>query len=269
MRYPSRSHPASFRRASHGGAVTAFTLIELLVVIAIIAILAAILFPVFAQAREKARQTSCISNLKQIGLALTMYVQDYDEAYPNRAFEPRTVPNWDDNSWRTVIQPYVKNRKLLTCPSNPGKSTPTYDPEFGISYACNFNYGRNGSPGNFPATRNGMFNNTSETPVALASVSAPSQMIAVVEIQKLPYVSFLVDYTGATHTEPGKPPVPYYEGTLYTGHSGMSNYLFVDGHVKALRPRQTYQTVNLWYRDNSELSSNGRMILDKTEALSR
>ena len=64
----------------------AFTLIELLVVIAIIAILAAILFPVFAQAREKARQTSCLSNLKQIGLGLMMYTQDYDETYPMNLF---------------------------------------------------------------------------------------------------------------------------------------------------------------------------------------
>src|SRR5687767_15967956 len=66
-----------------------FTLIELLVVIAIIAILAAILFPVFAQAREKARQASCLSNLKQIGMALMMYVGDYDESYPNSTIEPR------------------------------------------------------------------------------------------------------------------------------------------------------------------------------------
>ena len=97
-----------------------FTLIELLVVIAIIAILAAILFPVFAQAREKARQTSCSSNLKQIGTAMLMYVQDYDETYPNRRFEPFDPSDnnlrYDDHSLRSVIQPYVKNWDVFVCP---------------------------------------------------------------------------------------------------------------------------------------------------------
>src|SRR4028119_34289 len=95
------------RPASASSSRSAFTLIELLVVIAIIAILAAILFPVFAQAREKARQASCVSNLRQIGTALLMYVQDYDETYPNRRFEPFDTSNnnarYDDNSWRSVI----------------------------------------------------------------------------------------------------------------------------------------------------------------------
>lgn len=98
-----------------------FTLIELLVVIAIIAILAAILFPVFARAREKARQSSCLSNLKQIGLAVHMYAQDYDERFPLSAFDP-TGAGWWWNSpstrmWFMVIQPYIKNTQLLLCPS--------------------------------------------------------------------------------------------------------------------------------------------------------
>ena len=97
-----------------------FTLIELLVVIAIIAILAAILFPVFAQARESARSISCLSNMKQIGLALKMYGQDYDETYPN-------IRLWADPSsgdlnkglcWKNVVQPYIKNKAIFQCPSN-------------------------------------------------------------------------------------------------------------------------------------------------------
>ncbi len=97
-----------------------FTLIELLVVIAIIAILAAILFPVFAQAREKARQASCLSNMKQIGTATLMYVQDYDESYANEGgyqtplyFQPTA-----DNTPLRDIQPYAKNYDLYKCPSN-------------------------------------------------------------------------------------------------------------------------------------------------------
>ena len=96
-----------------------FTLIELLVVIAIISILAAILFPVFAQAREKARQTSCLSNLKQIGLSLMLYVQDYDETYPivfylsNSASGPCVA-----NSFQ-LLEPYQNSSKQLVCPSDP------------------------------------------------------------------------------------------------------------------------------------------------------
>ena len=85
---------------------TGFTLIELLVVIAIIAILAAILFPVFARAREKARQASCLSNVKQQGVAVMMYVQDYDEAFPIDLY-----------GWVVALRPYTKNEQIWVCPS--------------------------------------------------------------------------------------------------------------------------------------------------------
>jgi len=90
-----------------------FTLIELLVVIAIIAILAAILFPVFARAREKARQTACLSNMKQIALAADMYCTDYDECYPMSIYTPSTVVI----TFYHALQPYMKNTQLLQCPS--------------------------------------------------------------------------------------------------------------------------------------------------------
>src|SRR5205814_83195 len=104
----------------------AFTLIELLVVIAIIAILAAILFPVFAQARDKARGASCLSNEKQIGLAIMQYVQDYDESYPflNVKWTPIAPASRLETGFDQPIQPYVKNTGVFTCPSDAGVRTP-------------------------------------------------------------------------------------------------------------------------------------------------
>ncbi len=96
---------------------TAFTLIELLVVIAIIAILASILFPVFARARENARRTSCLSNLKQIGLSTMMYVQDYDETYPRNRVAAGGGTYID--YWHQVLAPYTKNTQVFICPSSP------------------------------------------------------------------------------------------------------------------------------------------------------
>lgn len=101
----------------NGTARRAFTLIELLVVIAIIAILAAILFPVFAQAREKARQTSCVSNLKQLGTAAQMYNQDYDGLWvPPYKYQGPNGCN-DLDWWDDLLQPYAKNRQIAICPS--------------------------------------------------------------------------------------------------------------------------------------------------------
>lgn len=123
------------RRAAGAASHKAFTLIELLVVIAIIAILAAILFPVFARARENARRSSCASNLKQLGLGAAQYSQDYDEF----TIPSRYCPGGSTNNatlqyfaWSDIIQPYLKSTQVLVCPSSQGKAQ---------SYAYNFKVG--------------------------------------------------------------------------------------------------------------------------------
>jgi prepilin-type N-terminal cleavage/methylation domain-containing protein/prepilin-type processing-associated H-X9-DG protein len=118
-----------------------FTLIELLVVIAIIAILASILFPVFARAREKARQTSCLSNVKQIMLSITMYSQDYDETYPSLwvDVDGSGDQNDGDYTWRSAVLPYIKNTQIFQCPSK--RMSNSFNG--GMDYGTNSGYGLN------------------------------------------------------------------------------------------------------------------------------
>ena len=125
---------------------TGFTLIELLVVIAIIAILAAILFPVFTAAREKARQTACFNNLKQIGVGLDLYMQDNDDRYPHgNGWSWGKITRY--SQW-TAIYPYTKQgwgkgmRTILNCPSNVGASDPVYKDYMNLTgFGANMNWG--------------------------------------------------------------------------------------------------------------------------------
>jgi prepilin-type N-terminal cleavage/methylation domain-containing protein/prepilin-type processing-associated H-X9-DG protein len=202
-----------------------FTLIELLVVIAIIAILAAILFPVFARAREKARQSSCQSNLKQIGIAALMYAQDYDETMVTAW---RMSNNQDGTTWGDMLMPYVKNLQLLDCPSSGRKINligPTtwggYTVNRGnLSYGINANYwgGRAGSSSGPVANR--------PTGNNMARILAPAETV------------LHTDYTGNFEAASefdiasGYTTVPI-NTSLYR-HNDQSNVLFCDGHVKSM-----------------------------------
>jgi prepilin-type N-terminal cleavage/methylation domain-containing protein/prepilin-type processing-associated H-X9-DG protein len=168
-------HSRQTRRSP--GKNQAFTLIELLVVIAIIAILAAILFPVFAQAREKARQTSCLSNLKQLGTAVMMYVQDYDEMFPLQSQAPyatcpgRTTGHYalEDGcqypTWFGSLLTYTKNREINVCPSAP------VHPSEGPTQYSKSSYGYNGLLGSIRA---GETANPMPVP-AIAGVGRPAE----------------------------------------------------------------------------------------------
>ena len=162
-----------------GSTASAFTLIELLVVIAIIAILAAILFPVFAQAREKARQASCLSNTKQLGLAVYQYFQDYDEVAPNGNYKSGAV-----GGWAGQIYPYTKSNIVFRCPSD------TIDPrnkENPSSYAMNsdFTMGGNGACTGtvYPYGSSVGIPNQCSQSFGMSDMTAPSKTVMFYEVQ--------------------------------------------------------------------------------------
>jgi prepilin-type N-terminal cleavage/methylation domain-containing protein/prepilin-type processing-associated H-X9-DG protein len=200
----------------------AFTLIELLVVVAIIAVLAAILFPVFARARENARRASCQSNLKQIGLAILQYTQDYDETFPRRNFYNPSV--W----WQQVLQPYSKSTQVFVCPSNTN-STRVVAPAVGTHPEIRLSYAYNPRFGNDDALPPGL---------PLAYVQETSRKIIVAE---------LFNQDGNAWPDYGSPwwgSGNWNQG--FAGHLSTANYLFADGHVKALKPTATATPFNMW-----------------------
>lgn len=268
----------------------AFTLIELLVVIAIIAILAAILFPVFAQAREKARAITCVSNEKQIGLAFMLYVQDYDETFPMQEYDMSGAPACDDGTavlWTTLLYPYIKNggtskmggssgfqntqitygpSGVYMCPSFP-------DPQQGTPYGVNISMmpagwisNNCGQPLTSPATLAQLPTPADTVLTAELGVNDGNGTYAIFDPEEDYWTSTIgaaPDYLGGVHYDlgginGGSPAAVQGGGTGgdcdataamiasnaydYPGcgmfpryrHSNTSNFIFSDGHVKAV-----------------------------------
>jgi len=228
----------------------AFTLIELLVVIAIIAILAAMLFPVFAQAREKARQTACLSNARQMALATAMYVQDY-ESFPMYAVAGQ------DYRWWNQLEPYTKSRELYICPSVPQL-------RYGRNMAYGYNYQYLGN------SRSNCWN----VPVTEAEIHIPAGTLAIADSQGSgtrpcdnddpsdpDYINLqCLGNHGYAIDPPQLPPCKYGPGPnrYATGgtpgvrvppaarHSGGANVVFVDGHAKWMRVEEL-NADNRWW----------------------
>ncbi|MBM3500734.1 MAG: DUF1559 domain-containing protein [Armatimonadetes bacterium] len=206
-----------------------FTLIELLVVIAIIAILAAILFPVFARAREKARQTSCLSNQKQIGLGVLMYVQDYDEKFPCTPYWQCGGPNNSTTTrWYAAIYPYVKNQQMFACPSdnadggwprpnapfNAGVNWNGVDLSYGMARWANCN---NGAPYEEVGFRLAQYRWPANTLIAADSNHHDDGCSA----------NHKIAYSGGGCGSGCNPRTPE-----DARHNGGANMVFVDGHAK-------------------------------------
>jgi prepilin-type N-terminal cleavage/methylation domain-containing protein/prepilin-type processing-associated H-X9-DG protein len=267
----------------------AFTLIELLVVIAIIAILAAILFPVFAQAREKARSTSCLSNIKQLGIGTMMYSQDYDECYPlavaqygaNYFNGGYSFPaGWDNPvdaafelasnvTWSNATQPYVKNQGILSCPS-------------AAKTDIGWSVGQRKEPGYVSYSYNGLLHSYSQ-----AGVVAPADVIMFSEMQgKYAYKGVALSnprlncgavsagclYTPRANNACATTPGGQSSGGNYTAnnatvrliHSGGQNFGFADGHAKWRRLGAVLAPANTDFNVDPFTNYNGNGISSTT-----
>jgi prepilin-type N-terminal cleavage/methylation domain-containing protein/prepilin-type processing-associated H-X9-DG protein len=190
-----------------------FTLIELLVVIAIIAILASILFPVFSRAREKARQTSCLSNSKQLMLAVMGYTDDYDEVLPTNTMDTGA----GIYTWRSMLMPYVKNTQIFMCPSNKINATEAFHSKMDSGeksgYGMNVNHWGAGAA-------------TPPFGVDMGGCEDASSVIFLFESDGSESVGEESDAHGWVPTT----------GTWWKRHNDGSNLSFVDGHAKWMKP---------------------------------
>jgi prepilin-type N-terminal cleavage/methylation domain-containing protein/prepilin-type processing-associated H-X9-DG protein len=226
-----------------------FTLIELLVVIAIIAILAAILFPVFAKAREKARQATCASNEKQIGLALLQYVQDADDVMPYSYYGSTGDSDMVSNyKWMDAIYPYMKNEQVFDCPSD--NQSPKYHYRTGEdygSYGLNGAYGKGGDSQTPPRS-----SAAAPTPylVTMSMVAVPASTVWITDNNNAANAVNTGGSQGFFWTDWTKNPTisttdPRQLNNIVERHNGYTNVLYCDGHVKAVTLDSLAQTKTL------------------------
>lgn len=209
----------------------AFTLIELLVVIAIIGILAGMLFPVFSNARERGNQTSCMSNMKQIGIALYSYLQDNDDRFPLNRFPPPgasldSIVAPAAYNWKHAIYPLVRNREVFRCPSNPNRMRNDESNDYPISYAYNGAYFNE-----YANYRNGR-------PVAMNRIREPSGTLMLVETRG-PEPD--MGHWGVLLTFNDNPRMGAFQS-----HRGRINFLFADTHAQSMKLVETLTPVSLW-----------------------
>ncbi len=262
----------------------AFTLIELLVVIAIIAILAAILFPVFAQAKEAAKKTTCLAHSKQMGTGVMLYLNDYDDTYLKGYYYELDGPTAGRRvQWAYTMQPYIKNTEMFKCPTDFVPTPPATSSGYtdltvpALSYIPNYAV--------MPAHDGGQVNAT--------SIGETANVIILAEKQYKIGTKILKAYAGASGFIPDTPvasdycraPLPYVKAAIekpsdsnyklarvaferHTGgktkdHSGTSNFVFCDGHAKSMPISQTLGDSFKW-GEMYYAGSTGRLLDDAT-----
>lgn len=228
---------------------SAFTLIELLVVIAIIAILAALLFPVFAKAREKGRAAACTSNLRQLHAASSLYAQDYDETFPSMwLWNPYGMkrhsafvypPEWTQDQADIGCQtcPYTKSTQVYFCPTSATNKS------YGYAYPTMFSVMIKVNGVDYPLG------------ASLADFSEPAATVMLCDTARWLGTAPMTPANNAKFSQPdnfdlGYPYAyrPYTNTTSapYSAHNEMANFAFVDGHIKLMRPEATVSPVDMW-----------------------
>jgi prepilin-type N-terminal cleavage/methylation domain-containing protein/prepilin-type processing-associated H-X9-DG protein len=217
---------AAFRSRPHRVCAPAFTLIELLVVIALIAILAGILFPVFARAREKGRWAACASNLRNLGAAIQMYAQDYDEQFPLAAY---AINDFGFVTWHELTEPYSRNKEIWHCPSSSLQKA-----DAGGKVTTHFGYNAHYLTTIAPdfANANG------HSAASLAAVTHPSDMVLLADARASIQPSWCGD-DGKFLLPPSMPDTHCW-GRPSLLHSEGCNVLWVDGHTRWQKPDQFY-----------------------------